>query len=374
MPSSLTQKIEAAQLKEELVEAQRFIAQLQTNYAEKCSEAEVLRVECKQIHSVLEQQTAELHAVIHQLQGQLSVKEQEYAAALSDVKAKHMEVTLLHEQLKLTQASYTTKIDELTGKLVDYERQVHMLQQQQQQQQSESRARLEGKNGGTQKKHSSNEADCILSVQELKEDLLILNTLNQELEEKLRTKSEEVVDLSQQVQKLTCERTQLLLEKDLRETIHSEKIDALTKAIDVTNSEKSKLQDMYGRVMAEYYSMSLNYNILLSRDQEKAKASPKAMTVLRQVCVHNSNKAPQQHIAYGSANDVSAPNTIVCAEPKESFPNIDMMKVGAVDIESVRPKGTKVKTQAGVSFVPETKKLLQIQKADLEKIPRAPTL
>lgn len=373
MPSSLTQKIEAAQLKEELVEAQRFIAQLQTNYAEKCSEAEVLRVECKQIHSVLEQQTAELHAVIHQLQGQLSVKEQEYTAALSDVKAKHMEVTLLHEQLKLTQASYTTKIDELTGKLVDYERQVHILQQQQQQQ-SESRARLEGKNGGTQKKPSSNEADCILSVQELKEDLLILNTLNQELEEKLRTKSEEVVDLSQQVQKLTCERTQLLLEKDLRETVHSEKIDALTKTIDVTNSEKSKLQDMYSRVMAEYYSMSLNYNILLSRDQEKAKAPPKAMTVLRQVCVHNSNKAPQQHIAYRSANDVSAPNNIVCAEPKESFPKIDMMKVGAVDIESVRPKGTKVKTQAGVSFVPETKKLLQIQKAGLEKIPRAPTL
>ena len=370
MPSSLTQKIEAAQLKEELVEAQRFIAQLQTNYAEKCSEAEVLRVECKQIHSVLEQQTAELHTVIHQLQGQLSVKEQEYTAALSDVKAKHMEVTLLHEQLKLTQASYTTKIDELTRKLVDYERQVHVLQQQQ----SESRACLEGKNRGTQKKLSSNEVDCILSVQELKEDLLILNTLNQELEEKLRTKSEEVIDLSQQVQKLTCERTQLLLEKDLRETIHSEKIDALTKAIDVTNSEKSKLQDMYGRIMAEYYSMSLNYNILLSRDQEKAKAPPKAMTVLRQVCVHNSNKAPQQHIAYGSANDVSVPNTIVCAEPKESFPKFDMMKFEAVDIGSVRPKGIKVKTQAGVSFVPETKKLLQIQKAGLEKIPRAPTL
>lgn len=378
MASSLTQKIEIAQLKDELVDAQRCIAQLQTNYAEKCSEAEILRVECRQVHTILEQQTAELHAIIHQLQSQLSATEQERAAALSDVKAKHMEVALLQEQLKVTQTSYATKIDELTGKLVDYERQIHALQGRQQHQ-LKDRANIEEKGNGGEKGPLPSDLNCGLTTQELKEDLLILNTLNKELEAKLRAKSEEAADLSQQVQKLSCERSQLAIEKDLREAFYSEKIEALKKTNDVVSSEKSKLQEMYNKVMAEYYNMSLNYNVMLSKDQEKGKTPSRAVTILRQVCLHNSNKASQHHVVYGNMDKVPESNNNICQEPanKPALPvlqNADLTKFGDVNIEAIKPKGVKVKTQAGMSFVPETKKLLQIQKAGFEKILRDPTL
>ncbi|EFO62529.1 Hypothetical protein GLP15_4882 [Giardia lamblia P15] len=374
MPGSLTQKIEAAQLKEELLEAQRFIAQLQLNYAEKCSEAEVLRVECKQIHGASEQRMAELHTMIHQLQSKLSIKEQEHITALSNAKAKHMEVALLQEQLKVTQASYTAKIDELAGKMVDYERQVQLLQQHQHQ--FEDRACPKEKD---EKEASSNEHNRDLSIKELKEDLVILNVLNKELETKLRANSEEVSDLTRQVQRLSDEKAQLVMEKSLREAFYSEKIDALTRTIDTVNDEKSKLQGMYNRALTEYYNMSLAYNVILSTCQKKEEAPPKAMTILRQVCVHNSAKAPQQHVTSEGVGKAPCSNCSAVLEPRDKpappfLPNLELMKLGEVDIESIRPKGTKVKTQAGISFVPETKKLLQIQKAGSEKIPRVSTL
>lgn len=377
MASSLTQKIEIAQLKDELIEAQQFIVQLQANYAEKCSEAEILRVECKQIHIIMEQQRAELHSMISQLQSQLSTKEQECAAALSDIKAKHMEVALLQEQLKVTQTSYITKIDELMSKIADYERQVHLLQEHQQQ--SESRANLEERCGGTEKGPSANDHHYGLSTHELKEDLLVLNTLNKELEAKLRIKSEEAAELSQQVQKLNCEKSQLVIEKDLRENFYSEKIETLKKTNDVVNSEKSKLQEMYNKVMAEYYSMSLNYNIMLEKNREKEKPSSKAVTILRQVCVHNSNKTSQPHATYGRVDNIPQSNHNVYSEPEDqpvppSLPNVDLIKFGEINVDVIKPRGIKVRTQAGMSFVPETKKLLQIKKAGFEKIPSGPSL
>ncbi|ESU39633.1 Hypothetical protein DHA2_151197 [Giardia duodenalis] len=376
MPSSLTQKIEAAQLKEELLEAQRFIAQLQLNYAEKCSEAEILRVECKQIHGASEQRMAELHAVVHQLQSQLSVKEQEHITALSDAKAKHMEVVLLQEQLKVTQASYTQKIDELAGKMADYERQVHLLQQQQHHFEGVDRA---SSNEKDEKEASSSEHCRGLSMKELKEDLMVLNVLNKELETKLRATSEEVADLARQVQRLSDEKTQLMMEKTLRETFYSEKIDALTRTIDTINCEKSKLQEMYNKAMTEYYNLSLAYNILLSTCQKREEAPSKAVTILRQVCIHDPAKAPRQHVISEGVGKAPCPNCPAVLEPRDnpapSFPpNLELMKFGEVDIGFIKPKGVKVKTQAGVSFVPETKKLLQIRKADSEKIPRVSTL
>lgn len=132
-------------------------------------------------------------------------------------------------------------------------------------------------------------------MKELKEDLMVLNVLNKELETKLRATSEELADLARQVQRLSDEKTQLMMEDPARNLL-LRKIDALTRTIDTINCEKSRLQEMYNKAMTEYYNLSLAYNILLSTCQKREEVPSKAVTILRQVCIHDPTKAPRQHM------------------------------------------------------------------------------